>query len=359
MKKKFFSFFVIAAFCLQFLCGCWIEDTDERTAQEILYDGIVQLQQEITGLYRFSTDEVYSAYKLVLSAHPELFWVWDSCTVYTRENGVITCFSPEYTMDVAQIPDRQRLFASVAQQIVQQACSYSSEYERALYIHDYLVSSIVYDQQAADEIDNEQHEISLRESSTAYGALVNKRAICSGYTKAFQYLLNLCGMDALFAVGDGITEDGSIPHSWNVVRIDGQYYHIDVTWDDPVYEDDTVDKPCYTYFCLTTQEILKDHTIYAGQELPECTATTYHYFRYNGQYLSAYDFVSVKEIVERAVSLGKSSVDIQFATGAERDRAVASLFENGGIFDIPHISDSKSEYVWYDVVDADILTIYL
>ena len=87
----------------------------------------------------------------------------------------------------------------------------------------------------------------------AHSVLVEKEGTCDGYAAAFQLLCRLVGVESLIIRG----KTGG-RHSWNMVRVDGQWRHIDVTWDDPL-----PDTPCrvvYDYFMLTDSQISKDHS---------------------------------------------------------------------------------------------------
>lgn len=123
-----------------------------------------------------------------------------------------------------------------------------SPYERELAIHDRLVEQTAYDEsQSQPQIHN------------LYGVLVNRLAVCDGYSKAFQYLLYQAGVPCLFVTGQSQGEG----HAWNLVQLDGAYYHVDITWDDPVYNGiREADKPVfYGYFNVTTAQIREDHTM--------------------------------------------------------------------------------------------------
>ena len=129
------------------------------------------------------------------------------------------------------------------------------EFERELILHDRLADHIAYED--GDRV----HD--------AYGALINGKAVCEGYTKAFQYLLQKVGIQSFMATGTG---NGG-KHAWNIVRIDGKYYNVDLTWDDQ--ESDTF----HAYFNLTDERIKEDHifdtTVY---KMPECISPDANYF---------------------------------------------------------------------------------
>lgn len=129
-----------------------------------------------------------------------------------------------------------------------------SDRERILFFHDYLVNNTKYDV-ARNDTGNSIHA----NSYTAYGALFEGFATCNGYTDAMAIFLNEIGIKN-YKVATTIEDNGkSVGHIWNVVYLDNGWYHIDVTWDDPV-SNDNKDYLLHTYFLLTTKElILKDN----------------------------------------------------------------------------------------------------
>ncbi len=89
-------------------------------------------------------------------------------------------------------------------------------------IHDWLVENACYD-----------YTISLPNTRTAYGAIVQKRSVCSGFAYAYKYLASLAGIDVLYVVGEfyNSQDDTFTPHAWNVVCIKNKFYIVDVTFD--------------------------------------------------------------------------------------------------------------------------------
>ena len=99
-----------------------------------------------------------------------------------------------------------------------------SDYEKIKIIHDYLIDSIEY-------------ETSISENNiyNIYGALIEKKCVCEGYAKAYQYLLNEIGIDNVIVIGIATnSRNDTENHAWNYVKLNGNWYAIDVTWDDPV-----------------------------------------------------------------------------------------------------------------------------
>lgn len=103
----------------------------------------------------------------------------------------------------------------------------------ALALHDYLAVHTVYD--------------STLEKNTCYDLIVDGISVCAGYAEAYQDLLLRVGIDCLYVSSD------EMDHGWNLVCIDGNWYHVDVTWDDP--SPDIFGRVRHTYFLLTDAEI--------------------------------------------------------------------------------------------------------
>lgn len=94
--------------------------------------------------------------------------------------------------------------------------------QKALAIHDYLVYNCAYD------YDNYINGTIPQDSYRCSGMLINGTGVCQGYAMAFQYFMMREGIEC------HVTSSASMNHAWNIVKIDGSYYHVDCTWDDPV-----------------------------------------------------------------------------------------------------------------------------
>ncbi|MBR3163607.1 MAG: hypothetical protein IKF17_05885 [Clostridia bacterium] len=118
-------------------------------------------------------------------------------------------------------------------------------------IHDYLVDNLSYDQ-----------ALSGNNIYNLYGALVNKSCVCEGYAKAFKYLLDEAGIDSVIVIGTASNSKGETEnHAWNYVAIDGAWYAVDSTWDDPVIQGGGMLTSTYKYkyYLKGAQTMAKDH----------------------------------------------------------------------------------------------------
>ena len=170
------------------------------------------------------------------------------------------------------------------QEAVSKAPQGATPYELELYAHNYLIGVCDYDEEA---VELQKPGRGGPNEQNAYGALVEGKAVCEGYTRAFQLLCDRLSVPCWVIQGqaEGFDGEGNTNHIWNCVMLDGDWYQVDVTWDD--YDSNpTVGDEQYFYFNLTTAEMLKDHIIapsysnYQSSDIwyngfvPECTATS-------------------------------------------------------------------------------------
>ncbi len=138
-----------------------------------------------------------------------------------------------------------------------------SDYEKSLILHDRLVKANVYDY-------SEHHQ-------TAYGALIEGASVCAGYARAYQLLLQSVGIPCLYVSGTADNGSAIGGHAWNIVRLDGQWYYCDTTWDD---YDNLYWGVQYPYFNTTYADISVDHFLDPIYEewVPRSTSTDHNYF---------------------------------------------------------------------------------
>lgn len=127
-----------------------------------------------------------------------------------------------------------------------------SQRQIALSVHDYLVSHFQYDESLT--------------RYTGYDLLVNGSAVCEGYSRAYMDILNRAGIEAWYIPSDEMN------HGWNLVRLDGEWYHVDVTWDDPspnaegrvmhtyfLLDDSTISDDAHSHFCWNADVCAEDN----------------------------------------------------------------------------------------------------
>lgn len=142
--------------------------------------------------------------------------------------------------------------------------------EKIQAIHDYIVKNCDYDMgQILSMSHNGKKYVNKKLSSplahSAYGALINKKAVCEGYAELFNLLARKAGIDSVMVTGFA----GEYLHAWNMVKLNGVYRYIDTTWDDPVDSSKInwknpfrvlVNKKVHRkYYCVSAKTLKKDH----------------------------------------------------------------------------------------------------
>ncbi len=286
--------------------------------------------------------EIFIVKEAVLSDHPEAFWVMSSYAIGSNmRDGSYICMYSAY--NYSQITDMLlRLERSIIA-VLKEIPSNRSEYERELLIHDILVRNISYDTSAAAMAD------SFTDAATVYGALVGGRAICTGYAQAFKLLCGRLGLSCITVKGMSKGE----AHMWNIVRLDGAWYHIDVTWDDPVpalgVSALATEMMRYDYLNLSDSWIAFDHEIADGYDqlvalleqnpnysgaafynfpLPSCSSTRYNFYRLNAVRITALGDLQAQQITEQmrqARAEGREYLYLSFDNDMDADAVVEWL----------------------------------
>ena len=221
-----------------------------------------------------------------------------------------------------------------------------TEYDRELYVHDWLVENCDY----AEDVYKISDDFL---SFTSYGAMVNNRAVCEGYTRGMQMMLASVGVESFPIVGIG--SDGL--HMWNAVKVENEWYYLDPTWND------TEKGTGYDYFNLTTEQILYDHTILPvysqlteeqvcgtddGQAdsfniiVPVCSGTSQNYFAKNSMFVSTVSEATkanIKRGLKKAQGELTETVFINVSPELDYDETLDSLFYSG-------------DYIFFECLDA-------
>lgn len=130
---------------------------------------------------------------------------------YRTLKGFKATYDDSYDMDAFQ-KETEKALACINDDM--------TDLEKVILLHDYICAYTDY-----DYINFANHIYDTPDTDNAYGVLVKKRAVCEGFSVAYKYLLRLAGIQAYLVRSDEIS------HMWNVVILDGEAYHVDVTFD--------------------------------------------------------------------------------------------------------------------------------
>lgn len=293
-------------------------DDDEKALYTALYRGISRFDERIRLPFDASGEMYRKVYYLIEKNEGEMFYI-DSA-FYTAEK--IKNAKIVYRLnDEDEFKEKTAALEEKIQEIAADIPADWGDYKKLVFIHDYIIKNCSYTPEG-------------RFDSTAYGCLVEGKARCEGYSKAFSLLANEVGIKAVVLTGE--TDDGE-KHAWNQAEIDGEWYNIDVTWDD----NDKDGELSHNYFLRDNVSFYKkkgtesdSHYHIADDDCFEpikCVSKNNYYIR-EGLYVNETD--QAKSIIKRELADGADSVELAFANlkiySAFKDRYI----NNEEIFDI-------------------------
>ena len=160
---------------------------------------------------------------------------------YSRDTGLAVAIGLEYctAQDVAAMQVKLDQLVDQANTLCQ------TDLEKVFYVHEWLVQNIAYDREHLS--DNVQDDHNLR------GALLEGTAVCDGYAKTYALTLRKLGITGVLVTSK------DIGHAWNMVELDGNWYQVDCTWDDPVDSSDQLGYCMHKHLLCTTEEMNTNH----------------------------------------------------------------------------------------------------
>ena len=168
----------------------------------------------------------------------------------TLSNGDnITYLKDDFTNQEV-LNDKLNLLEAMRVEIDRQLQGYSN-YEKIRQVHNWMIENIEYDVNLEAE---EPYSIS--------GALTEGKAVCEGYARAFKYIMDKLNIPCILVSGTGTNSNGQREsHAWNYVQLDGNWYAIDVTWDDPVIigSGNVGDETRYKHFLKGSNTFFSSH----------------------------------------------------------------------------------------------------
>lgn len=210
--------------------------------------------------------------------------------------------------------------AKIAEECVQKAGS--SDYARALWLHDYLTHNAEYDL-----------------TGTYYyadGVLLHGTGVCQSYALAYEMLLKAVGIETVYVTGEVGAPGETETHAWNLVKLNGKWYHVDCTWDDPIGGTET-----RLYFGLSDELIAKDHAWEGhGGVAPACESTDGSCLL-NASGEVAGSRAEAEAILETAVKEKRGYVEILMTDKSANLSGIADDFLNKAEF-----SNRISDFSW-------------
>ena len=291
----------------------------EKNIYDALLTGILERKNEIITT-PVTSQEINNIILALKYDNPQLYYVNYNEIRFLQTSTTSTICVPYLIDEIMQSNIDNRL-EMVTSSIVQRAEGQLAK-DATLYVHDWLVRHVKYSKY--ESIQNASHSV--------VGALLYSKCVCEGYAMAYKYLLDILKIRCIVTLGEAIHPDGtSGGHAWNIVKLNSNCYHVDVTFDSLI-----ANQYCSrAYFLLSSTEISVDHILDKTVVFPDCPT--------GGNVLTTVS--STKELfyfLEKEYHAGTTHSEVRLTKGFEFNQLL-SMIQNKAL---------KMNIQWYNHVET-------
>lgn len=292
---------------------------EQKAVYDLIRAGIACREDTVGPFFVKSEQELELIIQSVFFDWPEYFWFRSnySGTYYDQETHL------EYTLNLDYVFTKEEYAVHAAYVEDQtwdilQALQGKSDYEKVKGVYEYLIDRTVYNLDYS--------------GTTIYDMFRDGQAVCEGYARATQYLLNKLGVEALYVHGEAGGYDQPRSewggHAWNIVNIDGIYYQLDTTWGDPLTEDG-IQQKSFSYLNLTDEEMARRHDRKEWNSYPPCTDIRHNYYYIEGRYLESFSKDTITAWFRESYARGEA-LNFKCASESIYQSVCSWLFSEGG-----------------------------
>ena len=232
------------------------------TLDDVLAEGWENLSSEIDvydfGIYVSDLDAFADRYLQILYKNPLLYYVENGFRYAYYPDGRIGFIAPSYTeTNKTVINETIAEIEKATDEVLWHIHGKMSDFDKIMTVHDYMTLNYEYDQSLVN------HSITI---------LTTKTGVCESYARAFYHVMSKLGINC------GYVTSVPMKHAWNIIELDGSWYHIDLTWDDPILKGmDAYAQTNHTYALLSDKEISSQEKPHYGYNLDSIAASSTNY----------------------------------------------------------------------------------
>ena len=294
-------------------------DIKEKAVYSALYRGISKKEDIIPLPFEVKGSEYSKVYRILEKQEGEFFYLDSVYYTAKKVRDAKMAYKDSYDIDL-KIGE----FNSAVEKAVKGGSGIYGGYYIATYISNYIINNCRY---VVGEND--------KYASTAYGCLVEGKANCEGYAKAFDVLAAKMGLESELITG--VTDKGE-NHAWNQVKIGLDWYNIDVTWEDTDVEGEVRRE----YFLRPDKEFSRTHKPDDELFKPHvCLKDDWSFFKVSGRFAETLE--QAENIVKDSLRSGNNTIDIEFSDldtyekfkyiMTTEDRVRSIIQESGAVFE--------------------------
>ncbi|MBQ8540634.1 MAG: hypothetical protein IJ435_04065 [Clostridia bacterium] len=242
-------------------------NTDELTLMEVDEEAKAALEEKLFAAWnnmdtevqlypdvKIHKDDIVKVFSSILFENPQYYYIVKSFSATLKDAGYIgELYNLSYTVDsMDEVKETWAEVDKATEEILFNISPDMTDFEKIVTVHDYMVNNYVYD---------------LADMDQTYFILLKKKGVCIAYAEAFQHVMNVLGIECT------VVKSEEMGHTWNMVKLDDRWYHIDVTWDDPRL--DRFAQMSHEFMLLSESEIkASGHTGFEAPYYAESTTYT-------------------------------------------------------------------------------------
>lgn len=328
-----------------------LSDEEKRVYREML-EGVLEFQADIP-VSSVDNDAIERSYHALLMDHAELFWLHNGETNYKTIYQRNAEFTPAYGYTKEEAEAIQEGLEQAYREAAAGLPTNASQYETVRTVYEYLIRTVEYQ--------------TSKEDQNIAGSLVRKQAVCAGYARGVQYLLDRMGIECIYVNGDSLKDGNS--HAWNIVLIDGQHYIVDATnGEQPqfLYQEEGQElgneEVIYDYLCPVAQEYAAMYQLSQEFTAPDCTALEYNYYIRSQSAFTGYDWDALYGYCQARVDEGNTLIRFKYMDEEGFAQARAELIDQERIQDIARYYmevQGYTEIEYHYGILEELKTIYL
>ncbi|MBR5156542.1 MAG: hypothetical protein IKW59_02120 [Clostridia bacterium] len=233
-----------------------------QTLDETLASGWQNLDEKIDvedfNIYTDDIDAFADKYLQILYKNPLLYYVENGFRYAYYSDGKIAYIVPSYTeTNKTVINNTIAEIEKATDEVLWHIHGNMSDFDKIMTVHDYMTLNYEYDQSLKN------HSITI---------MTTKTGVCESYARAFYHVMKKLGINC------GYVTSVPMKHAWNIIELDGKWYHIDLTWDDPTLQkSDAYAQTNHTYALLSDKEISSQENPHYGYNLDGLAADSTAY----------------------------------------------------------------------------------
>ncbi|HEM3577078.1 TPA: transglutaminase [Streptococcus suis] len=302
-------------------------DTDKERRVYLQFVNGLRKRENTIELDSVNQELYTRVYFSVANDYPEFYWLTDEMSDGISLSDLsLPGYPKDYKEIMKKIEDTAFDILSMSPQ--------GSDYEKVRYFYEYIINQTDYDVNALTN-----DSLAWKRQSVT-SVLLDRKSVCAGYSRTFQYLCKLSDIECIYVSGMARDVDGTeFGHAWNLVNIAGNFYGVDTTWGDPVFDvaigggenqDISYDYLCVTDQLLETSRVAdRDLLSYWGNDYPYqsrelsypvCDDNSLNYYVVNKYYFESFDKEKVLDSISSQIALGNQKVSLQFSDRASLEQ---------------------------------------